>query len=185
MDNGASSYRRFLQGDENGIVEIIRDYKDGLILYLNSFTKNVCIAEELMEETFVRLVVIKPKFSARYSFKTWLYTIGRNTAIDYLRRNAKSVNMSAEEIQGILSEEESLEQSYIREEEKIVIHRAMNQLNAKYRQVLYLMFFEDFSTEQIAAVMKKSKRQIANLSYRAKLSLKAQLDKEGFVYEGL
>jgi RNA polymerase sigma-70 factor (ECF subfamily) len=30
MDNGASSYRRFLEGDDNGIVEIIRDYKDGL-----------------------------------------------------------------------------------------------------------------------------------------------------------
>ena len=107
MDNGASSYRRFLEGDENGIVEIIRDYKDGLILYLNGFTQNVCIAEELMEETFVKLVVKKPKFSARYSFKTWLYTIGRNTAIDYLRRHSKSANMSTEEIQNILSEEES------------------------------------------------------------------------------
>ena len=37
MDNGASSYRRFLDGDDEGIVEIIRDYKDGLILYLNAF----------------------------------------------------------------------------------------------------------------------------------------------------
>ena len=123
-----------------------------MILYLNSLTQNVYIAEELMEETFVKLLVIKPRFSARYSFKTWLYTIGRNTAIDYLRRSVRSVSMTAEEMQNILSEEESLEQSYIREEEKIVVHRAMNQLNANYRQVLYLMFFEDFSTEQIAAV---------------------------------
>ena len=185
MDNGASSYRRFLEGDENGIVEIIRDYKDGLILYLNSFTQNVCIAEELMEETFVKLVVKKPEFSARYSFKTWLYTIGRNTAIDYFRRHSKSTNMSAEEMQNILSEEESLEQSYIREEEKIVVHRAMNKLNTEYRQVLYLVFFEDFNTEQTATVMKKSKRQIGNLIYRAKMALKSQLDREGFVYEGL
>lgn len=185
MDNGASSYRRFFEGDENGIVEIIRDYKDGLILYLNGFTRNVCIAEELMEETFVKLVVKKPKFSARYSFKTWLYTIGRNVAIDYLRRSSKLVNMTDEEMQNVLSEEESLEQSYIREEEKIVVHRAMSKLNAEYRQVLYLMFFEDFSTEQIAAVMKKSKRQIGNLIYRAKMSLKSELDKEGFIYEGL
>ena len=111
MDNGASNYRRFLQGDENGMVEIIKDYKDGLILYLNSLTQNVCTAEELMEETFVRLLVVKPKFSARYSFKTWLYTIGRNTAIDYLRRNAKSIHMTAEEMQSVLREEEGLEQS--------------------------------------------------------------------------
>ena len=185
MDNGASSYRRFLEGDENGIVEIIRDYKDGLILFLNGFTQNVSIAEELMEETFVRLVVKRPKFSARYSFKTWLYTVGRNVAIDYLRHSSKSVNMADEEMQNILSERESLEQAYIREEEKIVVHRAMGKLNAEYRQVLYLMFFEDFSTEQISAVMKKSKRQVGNLIYRAKMSLKSQLDKEGFVYEKL
>ena len=37
MDNGASSYRRFLEGDDNGIVEIIRDYKDGLIFFLNRY----------------------------------------------------------------------------------------------------------------------------------------------------
>lgn len=36
MDNGASSYRRFLEGDDEGIVEIIRDYKDGLILFFES-----------------------------------------------------------------------------------------------------------------------------------------------------
>ena len=50
MDNGASSYRRFLDGDDEGIVEIIRDYKDGLILYLNGFTQDISTAEELMEE---------------------------------------------------------------------------------------------------------------------------------------
>ena len=72
MDNGASSYRRFLDGDENGIVEIIRDYKDGLIFYLNEFTQNIYVAEELAEETFVKLVVKKPRFSNKSIFKTWL-----------------------------------------------------------------------------------------------------------------
>ena len=56
MDNGAKSYRRFREeGDENGLVEIIRDYKDGLIFYLNSFVGNIHLAEELAEDTFVML----------------------------------------------------------------------------------------------------------------------------------
>ena len=59
MDNGASSYRRFREdGDESGLVEIIRDYKDGLILYLNSFVGNIHTAEEiavqLIEYGYVR-----------------------------------------------------------------------------------------------------------------------------------
>ncbi len=185
MDNGASSYRRFLDGDESGIVEIIRDYKDGLILYLNGFTQNIHVAEDLMEDTFVRLVVKKPAFSARYTFKTWLYTIGRNVAIDYLRHNSKIAVMPTEELPNLSRDEQNLEKSYLQEEDKILVHRAMSRLKSEYRQVLYLSFFEDFSNAQTAVVMKKSKRQIENLLYRAKLSLKSELDKEGFVYEGL
>ena len=70
VDNGASSYRRFLEGDDNGITEIVTEYKDGLILYLNSYVNNISIAEELMEDTFFKLIIKKPMFFNRYSFKT-------------------------------------------------------------------------------------------------------------------
>lgn len=185
MDHGASSYRRFLDGDESGIVEIIRDYKDGLILYLNGFTQDIHAAEDLMEDTFVKLAVKKPRFSAKSSFKTWLYTIGRNTAIDYFRRGSKTIQVPLDDLQCLSSDEEDLEQSYLQEERKITVHRVMRRLKPEYRQVLYLSFFEGFNNAQIAAIMKKSKRQVENLNYRAKRSLKAELDKEGFVYEGL
>lgn len=52
MDNGELNYRRYINGDDDGIVEIIRDYKDGLILYLNGITGNFHLSEEYMEETF-------------------------------------------------------------------------------------------------------------------------------------
>lgn len=57
MDNGASSYRRFLDGDDNGLVEIIRSYNDGLTLYLNSFVHNLSVADELSEDVFVKIGV--------------------------------------------------------------------------------------------------------------------------------
>ncbi len=63
MDNGAGSYRRFLDGDDEGIVEIVGDYKDGLILFLNGYVKNIFLAEELTEDTFFRLIVKKPRYS--------------------------------------------------------------------------------------------------------------------------
>ena len=53
------------------------------------------------------------------------------------------------------------------------------------KHILYLVYFENFSNEQAAKVMKKSKRQVENLIYRAKQSLKTELDKEGFIYEEL
>ncbi len=183
MANGAECYGRFLNGDENGIVEIIRDYKDGLILYLNGIVGNIHTAEDLMEETFVKLVVKKPKFSEKFSFKTWLYTIARNAALDWLRRNSKKSDTPVDELE--LADKENLELSYIKEEQKIMVHRALANLKAEYRQVLYLSFFEELSNEETAAVMHKSKRQVENLLYRAKISLKNELEREGFTYEGL
>ena len=44
MDNGASSYRRFLDGDDKGLAEIVRDYRDDLILYLNGIVNSICTA---------------------------------------------------------------------------------------------------------------------------------------------
>lgn len=182
MDNGAGSYRRFLAGDDNGIVEIIRDYKDGLILYLNGITGDICLAEELMEDTFFKLVTKKPKFSGKCSFKTWLYAIGRNAAIDGLRRRSRISSVSADECYD-LSDEENIEQEYLREEQKITLHKALQRLNPDYGQVLYLVFFEQFSNAETAEIMHKNKRQIENLLYRAKQALKEELGKEGFSYE--
>lgn len=185
MDHGAGSYRRFLEGDDSGMVEIIRDYKDGLTLFLNRYVNNVHVAEELTEDTFFRLVTRKPRFVPKYSFKTWLYTIGRNTAIRYLRRAGRFSDLPAEELADLRGEEDALERSYIREEERRVVHRALSRLRPDYGRVLYLKFFEDLSNEQIARVMKKSKRQVENLVYQAKRSLRAELEKEGFCDEGL
>lgn len=186
MDNGASSYRRFRnEGDESGLVEIIRDYKDGLIFYLNSFVGNIRTAEELAEDTFVLLGTKKPKDKGKGSFKTWLYTIGRNVAIDYLRRNSKRAEISIGECAELISEEERLELSYIREERKITVHRSVRKLKSEYRQILWLIYFEGFSNREAAAVMKKSVHNIETLVHRARKSLKSQLEREGFVYEEL
>ena len=185
MDNGASSYRRFLDGDDTGIVEILRDYKDGLILYLNGITGNIHTAEELMEDTFVKLVTKKPRFSGKSSFKTWLYAIGRNRAVDHMRREKKISQIPLEESEELLKDKRLLEENYIWETEKIMVHQALEKLKPEYRQILYLKYFEDFSNEQAAKIMRKSKHQIENLVYRARLSLKAELEKEGFVYEKL
>lgn len=116
MDNGVSSYRRFLDGDESGMTELIRDYKDGLLMYLIGITRDFHAAEEIMEDTFVKLVVKRPRYSEKYSFKTWLYTIGRNAAIDYLRRNSKKADSTVEELAELLADEENLERAYLKGE---------------------------------------------------------------------
>lgn len=185
MDNGASSYRRYLDGDDNGIVEIIRDYKDGLTLYINSYVNNIFTAEELMEDTFFKLAAKKPRFSGRSSFKTWLFAIARNVAVDYLRFSTKNASISIDEYSNSLTEEADIEREHLIREQNIILHRTMRKLRPEYFQVLYLLYFENFTNAEAAEIMKKNKRQIENLVYRAKLALKSALEKEGFDYEAL
>ncbi len=185
MDNGASSYRRFLDGDDDGFVEIIKEYKDGLMLYLNNYVQNIHIAEDLMEDTFVRLVIKKPHFSGKSSFKTWLYAIGRNIAVDYVRKHSKATDVSAEELSSILEDEADTLKEYLKSEQKIILHTALKKINAEYGRVLYLIYFEDFNITETAVILRKSYKQTENLAYRAKQSLKNQLKKEGFIYEEL
>ena len=183
MDNGASSYRRFLDGNDNGITEIVENYKDGLILYLNGYVNNIFIAEELTEDTFFRLVIKKPKYSGKSTFKSWLYAIGRNVAVDYIRHNSKILNVPIDDVENYLIEEQNLEQSYIKEENKLVVNKALNELIPEYRNVLWLTYFEEFSNKETAIILKKTERQIKNLLYRARKALKSKLEKEGFEYD--
>ena len=114
MDNGASSYNRYLAGDDSALGDIVREYKDGLTIYLNSFTNNIHDAEELMEETFLKIAYKKPRFSGKSSFKTWLFSIGRNIAIDYLRRIKKKKNDTSLDDCLEMRSDENIEENYIK-----------------------------------------------------------------------
>ena len=186
MDSGTFNYRRYRDGgEEDGLAEIIKEYKDGLIFYLNSIVGNIHTAEDLAEDTFVLLGTKKPRDKGTGSFKTWLYTIGRNIAVDSLRRKPANRELSDTECAEISADEESLENFYIREERKITLHRAIGRLKPEYRQVLYLMYFEDLSAKETAVIMKKSAHSAETLAYRARKALKLILEKENFIYEEL
>lgn len=184
MDNGASSYSRYLAGDDSALGDIVREYKDGLTIYLNSFTNNIHDAEELMEETFFRIAYKKPKYSGKSSFKTWLFSIGRNLAIDYLRRMKKKRDTSLDECSDLRSGLD-IEENYIKEEQKLMIHRALKKLRSSYSQAICLTYIEGFSNSEAASIMHKSSRQMTNLLYQAKKALREELEKEGIKYAGM
>ncbi len=183
MDCGRDSYQRFLNGDDTGMEEIIRAYRDGLIFYLHKFVGSIETAEELAEDTFVRLCIKKPKDRQKCSFKTWLYTIGRNIAIDYLRHSAKHKTIPIDHCMKDSYEQKSLEDEYIKDSKKIIVNRALKSLKPEYKQVLWLFYFEDMSYKEISTIMKKSVHATQMLATRARNALKKELIKEGFTDE--
>ncbi len=177
MDNGESSYRRFLDGDESAFGELLDMYSENLIFFINRYVGNVAIAQELSEDVFVDLIIHKRRYNFKTSLKTYIFTIGRNKAVSYLRRCARRPEHAYEYIE-TESDRKSLEDEFLKKERARELHAALDKLNEDYKTVLHLVYFEDMSNSEAARVMKKNKKQIENLLYRAKHALKKELEKE-------
>lgn len=184
MDIGAELYRCFLNGDKEALNKLIHEYWYGLTLYLSSISQSFAEAEEMAEETFLKLYTDKPNFSGKSTFKTWLFSVGRNTALYYMRKRKRLHETSIEENYDI-SDKEDIENSHIKAEDRKQLLHAMEKLSPDYRQVLYLVYFENFTNTETAKIMGKNERQIRNLLYRSKGTLKDILLREGFEYDGL
>ncbi len=173
---GEANYKAYCRGDDDALAGIISEYKDGLIFYLYTFTGNIRTAEELAEDTFVKLALKKPHYSGKASFKTWLYTIGRNMAIDFLRR-ARPEETLDEGTQA--AEVLSAEQMYLKDEQRIILHQALCTLSADYAQAIWLVYFEELSNKEAAAISGKSLHAFEMLLSRAKRKLRSELEKKG------
>ena len=181
MDKAEGSYRRFIDGDDNALTEIITEYRDGLILYINSIVKDLVMAEDLAEDTFVRLFTRKPRLSGEASFKTLLYTIGRNIAIDYLRKEKRKEHMSFDECVEPASGAEGIEDVIIREEQEIALLKEISKLRPAQSQALWLVYYEGMSVKNAAGIMKKSVHSVEMLISRAKAELKKRLTEGGII----
>ncbi len=154
MDNGALNYRRFLDGDDKSFARIVDDYKNGLIIFLNGYVHNIYTAEELTEDTFFVLASKKPGENKKYSFKTWIYSIGRDKALHSTKRNTVHESISIDELREMQDDEESLEREFLKNDEKLYDCICVNQLCEEERQILWLYDFEKFSNDEISFILK-------------------------------
>ncbi len=179
MDNGASSYRRFLDGDESAFDEILREYRNNLTFFINRYVRNMAVAEDIAIDAFVELIVHKHRYNFKTSLKTYLFMIGRSRALDYIRHQNKLKIVELEEVEDTLTDDYVLEDSILADERKRIVNEALLKLPEDMRIALHLVYFEELSYKEVARIMKRSTKQVDNLLYRAKGKLRAILGKEG------
>ena len=86
MDNGASSYRRFLEGDESAFDEIMKELFDGLVFFIDRYVHDIHAAEDIAIDAFSDLVVNKHRYNFKVTLKTYLFMLGRSRALNYIKR---------------------------------------------------------------------------------------------------
>lgn len=181
MSVNENIYQKYLDGDQDALYDLVENYKNGLVLYLSSIVNDFHTAEDLMVDTFTKLIIKKPRYLGKSGFKTWLYAIGRNLAIDYLKKQKHAVPL--DEIENYVSDSDGVLEQALLDERKREVHRAMGKLKSEHRQALILVFFENIEITDAAKIMKKSRHQFDSLLYRAKEALRRELEKGGFNYD--
>lgn len=131
-----------------------------------------------MIEAFAYLFLKKPTIRDD-GLRAYLYKAARHMA---LRRKGRRQREFCMEMLPETADERALVEEVARTKERHrVLHACMAELNATYREALYLLYFEEMSYAQTGVVMGKTVRQITNIAYRGKISLRGLLEREGIM----
>ena len=179
MDNGASSYRRFLNGDESAFDDVMKELFDNLVFFVDRYVHDIHAAEDIAIDAFSDLVVNKHRYNFKVTLKTYLFMLGRSRALNYIKHRKVINFVELTEADNISAEQETLEEIILEDERKRIVNNALNSLPDDMRVVVHLIYFEDLSYDEAAKVMKKNRKQVDNLLYRAKKELRIILGKDG------
>lgn len=178
MDNGASSYRRFLEGDESAFDAIMKELFDSLVFFIDRYVHDIHAAEDIAIDAFSDLVVHRHRYNFKVTLKTYVFMLGRSRALDYIKHRKVLSFVELSEAEGI-ENEKTLEGIVLADERKRAVHSAIAKLSEDKRVVIHLIYFEEMTYDEAAKVMKKNRKQVDNLLYRSKKELRIILGEDG------
>ncbi len=172
---------RFQQGDNYAFDLLVKRYKDPLMNFVFRFVGEKEEAEDIVQETFLRLFKNKHYYREIAKFSTWIYTIAGNLAKTELRRRRRrkllsiSAFMSSEKDYDIPDEDSNPEKETNTVVTDKIIQKAIDKLSPKFKQVIILRDIQGFSYEEIAEIVGIPLGTVKSRVNRARLKLQEDL----------
>ena len=167
------------QKDASAFEEIVRRYKRAILAYARSAIGSTQDAEEVTQDTFVKVYWAADRFDPKYSFKTWLYTIVSNTCKNKLRsraRRAKDISLDHENSPVVtLSHEATPLDVYERNIKVEAVRDAIDSLPPRYKQVLHLRYVEGLRYREIGEALGLSLGNVEARIFRGKERIRQRL----------
>lgn len=176
--NDITLYQRFLSGDDSGLQRLMERYGNSLTLYIDGYLRDIHEAEDLMIEAFAYFVAKRPRLRDD-GFRAYLYKSARHLALRCLQKKRRKQIFSFDDLEQEPESDVLLETLVQTDERNRILWRCMDELAPAYREALYLVYFECMRHAEAAAVMRKTEKQIADLVYRGRASLRKTLEREG------
>lgn len=175
MDEDRVLYRRFLNGDEKSFDMIMDKYMEKLTYFVYGIVKRIDVAEDISQDVFVYILMNKNIYNSEFSLKSYLYTIARSRAINYLKREKKITYLVDE---SYVFSEQDVEDVVFSNEENMILKQSIDLLPEKQRRIIYLVDIEELSYREICEVLNMSLPQVKSLIHRARKNLKKMMVKE-------
>jgi len=179
----AAIARGLKRQDTELLDHLIELYQHRLLRYLLFLTGKREVAEDLFQETWMRVLLRGAQYNGKARFDTWLFTIARNLVIDLSRKRtmASLDEMSEPADDGrpfeIASDGPSpLDQFQVRED-RAEVAEVLLKLESSYREVLVLRFHEEMSLEEIASVTRAPLSTVKSRLYRGLAALKPEIER--------
>ena len=150
---------RLRRGDLDALAELVWRYQHRLYRYLLRLVRQPAEAEDLFQQTWLRVAGQIRRYDPRRNFDAWLFTLARNLAIDHLRRarpeslDEHEENPSEKTPAALRDSAPPVIESLIARERSYMLAEALDELPVLYREVLSLRFEEEMKLEEIAQVL--------------------------------
>ena len=181
MEEDKIKYKKFLQGDNQSLEELMKKYQTNLLFFITRYVKNKEIAEDIYQDVIIYFLENKEKYDFKYSFKTYLYTIAKSRTLNYLKKNKQENCVEIYENQKEIPEEQWLEEAILTKERQAKIRKVIQKMKPDYQLVIYLTQIEGLSYQETAKIMEKTEKQIKNLAFNSKKKLRTLLISEKVV----
>jgi RNA polymerase sigma-70 factor (ECF subfamily) len=173
----------FKDGNALAFQKLFNKYKKQVMNYCFRFCGNLAVAEELAQETFLRMYRAASRYQPKARFTTWLFKIATNVCLNELRKpdysqKVQSVSLDDPAGDSAIADADQFgaDADYELNETQRIIHRAIMKLPEKQRAALMLRIEGEFSYKEIAKQMFCSENHVKILIFRARQQLKELLN---------
>lgn len=170
-------------GETEAFGDLMSRYEDKLLRYVIYLIHDQARAADVVQDTFIKAYQNLNGFKPKYKFSSWIYRIAHNEAINAIKKDRHLQHEPAiEELK-----EASYESTIVRDIDRAILKNDMqlclNQLDAKYREVLMLQYYENMKYSEIADVLHVPTATVGVWASRAKQKLRQLCEQKGVTHE--
>lgn len=164
---------------ENSLLrQIYQKYYHEIYLYLYSLCKNKDLAEDLLQETFLKALLSLS--DEHTNMRAWLYMVARNLYFNHRKKESRNIFVEtvSDDLEAALVSD--VLENVLQDERQRLLYQALQHIGDRQREVLVLQYFGELSQREIAALLKMTPENVRVLAYRGKKELKSYMEENRY-----